>query len=639
MIKAIPLVVPAALLCVACGARAAEWTVDIPLGAEGRPERVRAIALPFGCETRDLFVTAWDGGALGDARLVDLLTANGIRGTFFLTPDSPILPRVATITEAGMEPGSCGVSGQRLSLLAPAEIDYELRASRARLELATGRPVTSFAYPRGDSGIRLAIREQIAERLVAAGYRAVRATSDEAVGAYWSPIRALRSSEVPAAHVSEEPALLRIVDRIERFGAGYGVGAFASAWELAGFTPGIGEYLWGDLAGLLRQWAHRPGMGYRTLGELADAQRLARSLSVSPLEVEVGPPEDDRHLRLTISSEERLPAPLGLSVLLTGLEADRALVNGREARVAGSEAGLRVELVAPGEPEPPVERILPLPAGWHFSVETDGDGVPSALALYSVGASRPMGGGTVVFDLPAGWRLGSGETGIAIPAGTALTLRETLVAPTPRAARLAAFVVRVRAGTEHPVTYQAIAECPVPPALDERATGLSEAVRVCDTAAASYDYDPAIEPASELPAGDYRPLPPSAVDLRDCYVDLRSVAPAETGAYRTVFLRAFVTTPTDRALRLDVLTSSNLDLWWDGAPLGRLDTLSRPRTRAEVLAPTPEAIAVTAGTHELWIAFRAGVVDRRDESGFFVFLADASGAGVDDLAFSAEAPR
>lgn len=614
-------------LSAASGVFATEWTVEVTLDEDSHHGPVRAVAMPFASTVDAALFTAWDGGARSDPRVASLLERNGLRGTFFLTPDCPALPYAPRLLAGGMEIGSNGISGQRLSLLSPSEIDYELRASRARLELSTGVPVTSFSYPRGDDGMRKTIRQEIADRLLAAGYLAVRASADEPAGVYWAPVAELRETEVPGLHTSDEPGMLRVLGDVTRRGAGFGTGSFASAWEYTGFTPGIGEYLWGDLAGLLRQWAKRPNTLFCTVGEAAEALRLARSVTCGPVSI------DHSTVRATVASDDTRDAPQGLSLLLAGVDAGAATVNGVAAEAVASDAGLRVALAPAWDvPLEPV-RVEPLPAGWQLSVETDPAGLPTGLRLSGEGALADTTSAQVTFEAPCGWEVAASDEPLALADGTAAEHRADLTAPLRRGARMALFTARVAPEGSPGITYLATAECPVPPSDEEAGSDLAAALTVCDDSAASTDYDSAREPASELPLGGYRALPRADLDFRDCYVDLRGVAPEKAGTYRTVFLRGMVEVPTDRTIRVDVLTTSNMAVWWDGEPLSRLENLTRPRARAEALVPGTESLEVSAGRHELWIAFRAGVADVRDESGFFAFLVDPDGNAYDDLRY------
>lgn len=61
-------------------------------------------------------------------------------------------PELRELARAGVELGAHSRTHARLTRLAPAELEEEVRGARAALELGLGRPVTTFAYPYGDQG-------------------------------------------------------------------------------------------------------------------------------------------------------------------------------------------------------------------------------------------------------------------------------------------------------------------------------------------------------------------------------------------------------------------------------------------------------------------------------------------------------
>ena len=90
-------------------------------------------------------VNDWDGETPGD----ELLTADGVRA----------------LHTAGIEIGSHGATHRALPSVSDAELDDEVRGSKAALEAVTGTPVVSFCYPYG------AFDDRVVEAVRAAGYR------------------------------------------------------------------------------------------------------------------------------------------------------------------------------------------------------------------------------------------------------------------------------------------------------------------------------------------------------------------------------------------------------------------------------------------------------------------------------------
>ncbi|HTS01633.1 MAG TPA: polysaccharide deacetylase family protein, partial [Thermoanaerobaculia bacterium] len=88
----------------------------------------------------------WDGETPGDR----LLTAAGVRA----------------LAAKGIEIGSHGATHRALPPLSDAELDDEVRGSKAALEAVLGAPVVSFCYPYG------AFDDRVVEAVRAAGYRA-----------------------------------------------------------------------------------------------------------------------------------------------------------------------------------------------------------------------------------------------------------------------------------------------------------------------------------------------------------------------------------------------------------------------------------------------------------------------------------
>lgn len=92
---------------------------------------------------------------------------------------------VAEMSRAGIEFGSHAVTHPVLSMLDPADLDFELRASKASIEAVTGKPCQTIAYPVGGPH---AFNPGVQQAAQAAGYRlGVTYMSGVDVPADWDP--------------------------------------------------------------------------------------------------------------------------------------------------------------------------------------------------------------------------------------------------------------------------------------------------------------------------------------------------------------------------------------------------------------------------------------------------------------------
>ncbi len=114
----------------------------------------------------------FDDGHRSNAELaLPLLCELGLTAAFFITTDWIGRPgymsqdQLRRLAAAGMLIGAHGRSHRYLSDLSAADIDDELRGSRARLEDLLGREVTAMSLPGGR------LSRTVRERAAAAGYR------------------------------------------------------------------------------------------------------------------------------------------------------------------------------------------------------------------------------------------------------------------------------------------------------------------------------------------------------------------------------------------------------------------------------------------------------------------------------------
>ena len=101
-----------------------------------------------------IVTTSWDDGHRADLRVAELLAVHGLRATFYVAFNHPNEKEIRDdeirmLYRAGMEIGSHTLTHRLLTGRPAAEVRYELKESRMRLEDIVGAPVTSFSYPQG----------------------------------------------------------------------------------------------------------------------------------------------------------------------------------------------------------------------------------------------------------------------------------------------------------------------------------------------------------------------------------------------------------------------------------------------------------------------------------------------------------
>lgn len=106
-------------------------------------------------------VISFDDGDVSNIRVaLPLLRKRGMVAEFFITsdfigqPGMLTVPDVGVLAQAGMGVQSHGRSHRFLEDLDDAAMYAELRDSKARLEVASGAPVTGIAFPGGRGGAR-----------------------------------------------------------------------------------------------------------------------------------------------------------------------------------------------------------------------------------------------------------------------------------------------------------------------------------------------------------------------------------------------------------------------------------------------------------------------------------------------------
>lgn len=104
-----------------------------------------------------IVTTSWDDGHKCDIRLAGLLRKYGVRGTFYVCPETHEFPAPERLTPdeirtlaAQFEIGAHTMTHPHLSQLDATAARDEIVRSKETLEAITGVPVLSFCYPYGD---------------------------------------------------------------------------------------------------------------------------------------------------------------------------------------------------------------------------------------------------------------------------------------------------------------------------------------------------------------------------------------------------------------------------------------------------------------------------------------------------------
>jgi len=101
-----------------------------------------------------LVTTSWDDGHALDLRVAERLATYGVKGTFYVPIDYPIIPRMSRheileLRRMGMEIGSHTQTHPRIHRLNAGKVLRELCESKAYLEDLLGEEIRAFCYPEG----------------------------------------------------------------------------------------------------------------------------------------------------------------------------------------------------------------------------------------------------------------------------------------------------------------------------------------------------------------------------------------------------------------------------------------------------------------------------------------------------------
>lgn len=103
-----------------------------------------------------IVTTSWDDGHVLDLKLAELLQKYGIKGTFYISPNSREIPVADRLSEAqireiskNFEIGAHTMTHPNLENIEDSEALREISASKKYLENVLNKSVDSFCYPSG----------------------------------------------------------------------------------------------------------------------------------------------------------------------------------------------------------------------------------------------------------------------------------------------------------------------------------------------------------------------------------------------------------------------------------------------------------------------------------------------------------
>jgi hypothetical protein len=245
-----------------------------------------------------IVTTSWDDGHPRDVELAELLSELGIRGTFYVAPQSMERPPIGTgaLRElAGQfEIGAHSVTHSPLTGLAERELRREVCESKHMLEDVLGSEVSVFCYPRGHYNRR--VRRAVMD----AGFRCARTTTEFHLDAGDDPWRmptTLQAYPHPLwmrVYHGTKTLNWRGLASMFRTGPGKSWVALARAfferalarggvWHLWGHSWEIEEQgLWEDLRTVLGAVSRHPGVQYLANGQLVSCVEAGNCATMRP---------------------------------------------------------------------------------------------------------------------------------------------------------------------------------------------------------------------------------------------------------------------------------------------------------------------------------------------------------------------
>ena len=240
------------------------------IGPHAIGEKPSLTLLPWAL--RSAFVTSWDDGYEQDMRVAVVLRDLGLKGTFFINANSPMVKLARQLEAQGMEVAAHTWSHPHLSRCTPERCWLECAGIRDLLEQRTGHPIISFAYPFGDSVAYDLEGDYVLRALRNAGYWSARWTDTNTFNIS-SPTDPLQYGV--DAEVREAPALIE------------------ARWREALRTEGSVFHLWGHswtvsdwlrFSSLMSGFARRSDVWYATQGEVFVWRWLRNRTTVELLE-------------------------------------------------------------------------------------------------------------------------------------------------------------------------------------------------------------------------------------------------------------------------------------------------------------------------------------------------------------------
>ncbi len=124
-------------------------TVEVRFNTPEEAQAAGLVFLPLPEDKKLAFSTRWDDTNPRHARMAELLTKYGWKGTFYLSRPSGNFNRevLPELTSNGHSVGNHTLSHPRLPLLLPNEVWREIHLNRLLVENASGTPVNTFVLP------------------------------------------------------------------------------------------------------------------------------------------------------------------------------------------------------------------------------------------------------------------------------------------------------------------------------------------------------------------------------------------------------------------------------------------------------------------------------------------------------------
>ena len=233
--------------------------------------------------TTATYITAsWDDGHKLDIRLAALHRKYGIKATFYIAPHNREIPAENLLSDTQVaelskdfEIGAHTMTHPQLPLVSDEVARGEIADSKTYLEKVTGKPVTTFCYPRGQY-----TRAHV-DMVKAAGYSYARTINRYSLSAspllqsptsvhtydHWSYIlptlKVARYNPITFARLYRrwDKQAIYLFDRAMKEGGVFHL--WGHSWEIENNDD------WQRLEAVFKYIAHRDGARYVTNGELA----------------------------------------------------------------------------------------------------------------------------------------------------------------------------------------------------------------------------------------------------------------------------------------------------------------------------------------------------------------------------------